>query len=467
MSDISVRRMDLRIEVDLWRWPEGQLRDTLDITRDARNYRFQKSIKNPQGSCQLAMIPQSSTLNILDVLNPMDVIRIYEFGTLKFIGYLTRISYQGSINSTTGKPQRDAVISARQFGGLLVTANIGLGLGTALGEEGDPLLDGAAQLNRQILNATQDGVTFSEMVTILYNSFRDYLTAIDATNFIRYLDTYLNVSSGLTGQDAPALPRTFELFTGTETSLTFWQVAEQLVQRPFNEFWIDNGPRQVSIAGDTVTLPEQASVVFRPTPFNGTVSGGSIGNAFDSLETLTIPKDYLLMFNLNRSMDEVYTFYSVKEPAFQLSDTGRLLLGRARVDTDRVGKYLLRPLITELFYIRVEDLAADEREATESQAIRIADEGAETLLNWFSLNDEFLSGVVTIMVPDESRGDRDPRIGEKVALEGLSGFFYVEGIAHKWEYQKPLMCDLTLTRGYNRTGRIELTDRLFTRNRIR
>lgn len=463
MSD-TIRRMDIRVEIDRWEWPAGNKKDTLDVTPDIMNYRFQKTIKNPQGSCQLAVLPQSADTHILDILSLMDVIRIYEFGTLKFLGFITRVSYQGSINASDGKPLRTATLTCQQFGGLLVTANVGLGLGTALGLESDGLIDAAAALSKAILDASIDGVTFAEMITVLIIAFEDYLTAIDATKFLTYIDTYLDISSGLTSSLAPAIPRTFELFNGTEQTLTFWQLAEQLVQKPFNEFWIDNGPRKVSIDSKDVTLPEKACLVFRETPFNGTKTNGVIGNAFDSLPVKRIDKDHLIQFDLAKSMDEVYTFYSVKQPAFELSDLARLLLGQAEVDKPLVGKYLFRPLITELFYTRVEDIVGEERDITQGAAETISKEAAITLLNWFTDNENYLSGAITHMVP--SNADDDPAIGDKISVYGIDGFFYVEGIAHTWQYRGALKSNLTVTRGFNRTKPIELKDRIFRRNAI-
>lgn len=457
------RKINIRIEVDIWKWPEGSLDRTINITNDILNYRFQKTIKAPQGSCQLSVLPQSATTHIMDILKPMDVLRIYEFGEVKFIGFITRVSYTGAIGSD-GKPNRNATITCQQFGGLLQTANVGMGLGTALGLESDGLIDAAGQLSTAILNGIHDGISFAEIVGLLYTSFRDYLEEIGASNFLTYLSQYFDASAGLSNADVPAIPRTYELFTGTETSLTFWQLAEQLAQKPFNELWVDNGARSVTIGGSNVRLPEKACMVFRPTPFNDTVTETGTTKLWNGMPEIAIPADYLLRFDLARSMDEVYTFYSVKEPAFQLADIPRLLLGKAKVDTDRLGKYLFRPLITELFYTRVESVDGDSQEITSGQAEGVADRAAQTLLNWFQRNEDYLSGSVQIMVPEDD--SLDPRIGEKVSVYGIEGTFYVEGIAHTWQYQGPLKSDLTLTRGYNGGSRIELKDRIFRRNII-
>jgi len=397
----------------------------------------------------------------MDVVKPMDVIRIYEFGTLKFIGYVQRVSYGGSI-ANDGKPSRNSTITCQQMGGLLAYASIGIGLGTALGLDSDGLIDASAKLSKDILDATQDGISFTEMLTVLVNGFFDFIKLIGGSNLLGYINEYFDATSGLTSEDVPGLPRTFELFTGTEQSITFWDVAEQLVERPFNEFWIDNGPRKVSINGKDQTLPEKVCLVFRPTPFNGSKRQGSTDLAFDSLPILKVDRDHLVSFDLSRNMDEVYTMYSVKEAAFQMSEIARLLLGQFVVDTDKIGQYLLKPLITELFFTRMESVTRDKVEMTKGKMEIAAKEAAETLYNWFRNNDQFLSGVISMMVPTDP--DMDPKIGQRIQVYGLEGQFYVEGIAHTWAYQGALKTDLTVTRGFNGNKPMILSDSIFNRS---
>lgn len=476
MSDgRTYRRMDVSVKLDIWSWPDGTLSvHDKDITSSILNYRWQKTIKNPQGSCQINIVPQVDDKNIIDVVHPMDIVKIYEFGQLKFIGFVQRVAYSGSIQGEQGKPNRSSTITCQQFGGLLVTASIGIGLGTALrtqtGEPADdPLREQAIRLPIAIGNAVTDGASYAELVGVVYANFRDYITALGATNFLQYLDQYLDVGVGLSSNETPLIPRTFQLYTGLEESLTFWQLVEQLVQKPFNELWIDSGPRTVDIDGQRVVLPSKSCLVFRPTPFNGTVTGTTGddgGSAFDSLPEVEIPRGYSLGFNLSRSMDEVYTFYSVKQAAFQFTDLIRQLSGIANIDNDRVGKYLFRPLITELFYTRSESLVDGKLQLTNQQAEDVSKNASLTLLNWFKNNDEFLSGTITHMVPDERIGITDPRIGDKVTAYGIDGFFYVEGVSHTWVYGGALKSDLTVTRGFNRKQSIKLTDKIFRRNRL-
>jgi hypothetical protein len=277
------------------------------------------------------------------------------------------------------------------------------------------------------------------------------------------LNEYLDTKTGLTGKSLSFLPRQFELYNGTERTLTFWQLAEQLVQRPFNEFWIDNGPRKVNINSEVIELQTKSSFVLRETPFDGTV-GGVSDKAFSGIDPINIDKDHFLQFDLARSMDEIYTVYDVKHAAFKLDDIARILLGMWSVDREKIGKYLFRPLMSELFYTRVEKTDETSVEAQNKDIEDAGQNATDTLKAWFENNEDYLSGAITHMVPKD--GALDPRIGDKLTVYGIDGYFYVEGIAHTWVYQGSLKSNLTVTRGYNRTKRIVLKDRIFRRNRI-
>jgi hypothetical protein len=314
-------------------------------------------------------------------------------------------------------------------------------------------------------NAVIDGMVYAELLALLYDNFKAAIAALDATNFVTYLDKYLDSTTGLTSSKQPVLPRTFELYTGMEQSMSFWQVAEQLGQKPFNEFFIDNGPRKIFIDGESVELKDKSYLIFREAPFNGTV-GGVSDTSFDNMgDGIYVDKDHLTRFDLARSMDEVYSTYSVKEAAFTLGEIERILLGQWEVDLERVGKYLFKPLVTELFYTRVESIDTTLADVTQRDLETEGKNAALTLRAWFEHNDEYLSGVVSHMVPSDS--DLDPKIGDKLTVYGIKGAFYVEGVAHTWAYQGTLQSNLTVTRGYNRTKKIELKDRIFKRNRIR
>jgi len=465
MAD-TIRRPKIRVEIDRWDWPadgNGSLIETRDVTNDVLNYRFQKSIKTISGSCQISILPQRATVHILDEISNMDVVRIYEFDVLKFIGYVTRVSYDGSIGQD-GKPNRGATITVKQMGGILESASLGLGLGVGLGKDKDWMVASKILLS-SLMRASADGTSFSEILALVIDSWYKFIGKLGATGFQTYLNTYFDVSTGLSPDTHPVAPKSYSLYTGTEMSITLWETVQQIVDSPFNELWIDNGPREVSVNGKTVSLSEKASLVFRPTPFNGRVVGkGAPMNEFDALPIIFIDRDHLTGFGIAKSMDEVYTTYAVKEPAFLLSDVTRIFLGQHVIDSPKVNQFLLKPLVTELFFTRMVSQDGSKDEVTKGTLEGVALDGAKTLKNWFTNNDKYISGAISMMVPSDAT--QDPRIGDRIQVYGVEGYFYVEGISHVWTYGGSLRSDLSVTRGFNGSVPMTFKNSLFVRGEI-
>jgi len=456
------RRVKLSIILDLWEWPKGRLDQSMDITKDVLSYTFQKTIKSPEGVCQLSILPQRDGVHILDTIKIMDVIKIYEFDTLKYIGYVTRESYSGAIN-TDGSPSRGAVIQCAQMGGLLLSASMGLGMGTLLGKPEEELSQKTAELSVALEKASDDGSSFGEVADLTLTAFFDYIVALGGSGLMNYINEYIDTSVGIQCKKVSGLPKTYELMTGTEESINIWDVLSQMVERPFNELWVDNGPRTVQIDGEGVNLGGRSCLVFRPTPFDGTVTDGKVGKAFDALPVVKIDKDHLISFDLARSLDEVYTVYNVKSPAFLLNDIVRILLGIPKVDNNLIGQYLMKPMVVELFFTRLLKKEGDAVDLIKSKAEKVATEAATTLYNWYYNNANTFSGVVSMMVPTDS--SLDPCIGDKIEIYGIEGQFYVEGISHSWSYQGPMKSDLSITRGIGK-DRTKLIDSVFVNNPI-
>ena len=89
------RKPDIKITVDRWDWDSVQQKDTVDITSLCTSYTFQKSIKSPDSGANIDIIPQRDDFNVMDDLNPLDVVKIFEFGKQKFQGYIKRMPFTG------------------------------------------------------------------------------------------------------------------------------------------------------------------------------------------------------------------------------------------------------------------------------------------------------------------------------------------------------------------------------------
>jgi hypothetical protein len=457
-----LRKMDVKIEVDHWEWTltSAKVTATYDLTPLAIAFNWQKSIKNPMGGCTSNFLPQLGSISLIELVNPMDIIRIYEFGTLKFVGYIRKVSFTGTIASD-GKPSRVVSITATAMGGLFQESQLGLNL--FLLQKDLSYQNAAVQLSTTIADACKsDGKQIGVIIKTIIDAWLTFVSSVSGgTAYSSWFSQNIDYQTGLQNTLIPGYPREFWAFTGTEDTLTLWQILQKFAEVPFYELWFDNGPRTVYMNGSNVSLSEKTCLVCRPTPFNGTVQGGVVGKAFDSLPLKTIPLTHLTKYDLNKSMEEVYTFY-IAHPS-NLTTTERYLIasGQFAKDDIKMSKYLYKPMTLQMFYARMGDAIKDAGlTPTGSGDIdNTAKDGAESLKNWYAQSDSMLSGAILMMVPKNP--GNDIQIGDKIEIEDIKGSFYAESVAHSWKYASTLTSSLNVTRGLNGVKQIDLANRIF------
>ena len=393
----------------------------------------------------------------MDDLSPMDVVEIYEFGTRKYVGYIRTITFSGAITTgTPGRPVRQGTIEVSGFGNLLATASLGINLGN-FKSNFEAFFASATKLAVSLEKIMMsDTSTYSQALTTAYGRWVSLIQTIGANQLATYLGNFVDIGYALDTVLSPDFPRSVYLWTGTEKSITLWQAILPIIQVPFNEIWFDNGPRPVFLNNTTqraVQLLNYSTTyaVFRATPFNGTVHGGTTQNTFNTLPFKTVNKTNLVRFDFSKTCDESYTVYNCVTPVMSMNTNTRSALGLLKADSPNLNKYLLRMLTTELFFARLTQSSASgttpQADPNWTQINAVGSDLNQTLLNWFTDNDKYLSGDVVFNVPAEAYND--VYIGEKVRVEGITGSFYVEGVSHQWQMMGAMLSTLSVTRGWN------------------
>jgi len=467
-----VRTPVLKITVERWDWVNGRPKDKnpIDITPYVIEFRWEKTIKSPASNCTLVTLPQTPSMHFLDYFSPMDVINIEEFNVLKYSGFIRSIKGTGFI-APDGKPKRFVTIAAASFGSLIVEGHLGANL-FEISNTFNPVAAALLQFGQKLTDILKTGgATYSKMVYELtqewFNLLNDIITGAGGTiQYQTYINNHMDFSTGVSGSLIPGEPKEFQFFYATDQNFSLFDVLQKICEFPFNELWFDVGPRRVSIDGQIVYLSSnKTNMVLRTTPFNGSKMDGADQSAFDNLETKVIPIGYLTRFDFEKSMEEMYDLYIAHPAIWNLNDNQLIAQADFALDTDAFNKYLLRLLTKEMMYERVGSIKSsspDPQSGTLDQTLRNA---ALTLQNWFSKNDQYLSGVLTIEVPSQAR--YDPLIGEKIAVEGIDdAYFYVEGVSHSWTYGGKLEANLSITRGYGINSPIILKDKIFKRGRF-
>lgn len=470
-QSVTIRRPMIEVWINIWDWTNGQVKESVDITDSLMLYQFQKTIKTPLGTCVLTIVPlvQSNPPNKLvhamDRFNVMDVVRIYEFGVLKFQGYIKRIAANGSI-APDGKPVRNVMIQATHMGGLFAEGEIGWLLVSQrmLGANFTSVEGKAASFVTKVCQLYDtSNLKFGTLLSTLVDEWFNFLGEMGVTTFRQYLKTYLNYTDG-TGADAfddeviwPKSPAFF--YEAQNGDVSFWGEMQKMMEVPFNEIFFDEGPRSVTIKTSEVTLGEDTTyLIGRPTPFNGRIKSGVTLDYFNQLPLQTIPLSHLIRWDLNKMTDEAYSMYVVNPDYLGLTEFTLKAMGDVKVDTDALNKYLCRTLTAELFYDRKVEKMKTELIQNQQNIEDFVKDNITTLYNWFKDNDKSLNGAITMHVPSEN----DICIGSRIDIEGINGEFYVEGLSHTWQYGGAVVSSLNVTRGWGKDNQpIQLTDAIF------
>jgi hypothetical protein len=460
-----VRRMVIKVEVDHWEWSStSRVKETFDLTPLVVSYQWQKSIKTPMGGCSITCLPQLIDRAIIEIVDPMDVVRVSEFGTVKFVGYVRKVSFTGTIQSD-GKPSRVCIITATSMGGIFQESNLGANL--FLLQKSPEFFNAAQDLATKIADKCKQDAPIGDVVKTVVDTWLTFVdTASGSTAYRNWFNNLIDYETGLAETKVPGFAREWMAFTGTEENLTLWQLLEKFGEAPFYELWFDTGPRKVVAGTSTISLQggtaPKTCLICRPTPFNGTVDYQGVNhNYFDTLGVKTVPKSHLVKYDLNKSMEEVYTFYISHPAIWNMQDVLLVATGQAVKDDTKIAKYLYRPLTVQEFYGRIGDAEKDASVSPDNTK-DLEDSlkyGATTLKNWFQYSDIMLSGAILMMVP--KKPENDVWIGDKIELEGLTGHFYVESVQHSWKYQGNLTSSLNVTRGLDGVRSIVLANKMF------
>lgn len=458
-----IRRPSIKIEIDRWDWTRGYL-DTIDVTEAIMSYNFRKTIKSPSGGATLQLLPQNMYRHYLDDVAVMDVVKIFEFDTLKFQGYIRRVGASGYIDQQ-GKPHRSVALQCTSMGGYLLESMLSVNM--SIFRNNLDFMKAAEDLADALIESGQDAMSYNAMVSKLIEVWFGFIDSETSGLYTDYFERYVDFTEAMSKGDSPGYPREMFLFNGEDDELNLWSIIEKLAETPLNEFFFDEGPRTVHISGSNQRLQNPITyLIGRPTPFDGSIgSTGKVENRFREMPVITVPQQYLIKFDLNKSMEDVYSVYLTAPSIYDMSKLELLADGREEIDQVRMDKYLYRLCNKPLYYVTLVSHgegqgARAELTGEQAQLFERAQAVSTTLKNWYEHNDEYLSGTIDFMVLETD----DPRIGEKLEIEGIDGQFYAEGIMHSWNYQGPLKSQATITRGWRTgVGPMELKNRIFKR----
>ena len=463
----AIQRLpQVEIKIIAWDWQKGTIKSEQSVEADsAINMQWQKSIKTPSGSCTITLVAENDAGSFYNQIHILDVIQIYEFSKLKWQGYVSLVAFSGYINMQ-GKPQRTVIVYGASFGTYIMRGSVGVDL--SIHEKTTDLYIASSKLADDITKAAEDGLSLLEITKIITDSWFTFLdTIMNSTKQSYYIKSYVDFITAIDSVTTSNTPKEIFMFQGDTQSLTLWQLLQKISEAPFNEYFFVEGPRDVWVNGSTIKLAEDKTyLVGRPTPFDGSIDllSGAESDRFSSMPFTTIPLSHLLRFDFNKSMEEALSAYIVNPAIVDLSKVELAAIGGYALDQDNLEKYGYIETVKNLYYLRVAKKSRAEKEPNAFNIDVVSQRAADMLKNWYHNNDIFTSGAITHMVPSDS--SKDPRIGEKVEIENVDAYFYVEGVSHMWMYGGALRSNLSVTRGLSKYGtEVKLLNKVFKRGR--
>jgi hypothetical protein len=400
------------------------------------SYSFTESMSDVNGgfSLGLTLEKDSKWRTWLDKLHVMDLVFIYEFDELRFIGYIENIRYSGKIAG--GKPDRKIMISGGNMGRLLSSFKLIMNK-FILKFSGDAK-SVSATLRGTLAMKQSENAPVAEILREIYNNFMHWTLMMAegegekgsklGNGIYQMLKKYVDYESKLSKDVRLKYGINVALYNTGENNI--WEIWQNLLVPPVYEMF-----------GRT-SKEEKFELVFRQAPFDS--------DDWRRLTLNTIPLITISDHDLGQSIEQVYTCYvSVLEGGPYPAQMAMLLdqeedFDFVVIDRDKWKLYGYKPMIvTHRYYDRdLLDQYADDAS--------LMGELTRKLKQWYEYNDEFISGTVSIMTvnPNEWGGKlQNPQIGEKIGLMG--GEFYVEAATHSWNYKGPMVTKLTISRGYN------------------
>jgi len=404
------------------------------VSNDLISYNFSESLGSVASPFTLNLLPtvDAKGRSWLERITLRDLVFIYEFGELRYVGYVESMRYSSEMDND-GKPNRNIIVSGGSLGKLLSTLT--LVLNQAYFNTGDTAESAYKKLITKLSTLLEPGGRIAPVFKIIYDDFMDLIKEVGQLGYVQgvkgILDYFISFTNGISNDLKAQYPVSLSLYNVGSNNI--WQIWSNLLFPPVNELFARWN-----------TDHKQLDIIFRKTPFDA--------SDWKDLPVYDIPSLIVTDFDINRSDNEVFTFYLGTLPGAGIGENLAILMANSAsknyaIDKDLWSIFGFKPLIVEFKYF---DTSKVEEFNSASALIK---DISNMLKTWYEHNDTFYSGKLTIMTPDTNKTlGKNPRIGERINF--LDGTFYIEESTHSWSYGNSMETVLSLSRGaqYNQDG---------------
>lgn len=396
------------------------------------DYNFQHQIESISGSFSISVLPQAvdnSGRSLIDIIEMQDIVKIYEFNKLKFIGIITDAGYSASIQS--GKVARKINLSGYSMGGLL--ESLSFVLDRHLMNDSPDVAGENRKLFDKIAKTFHPGFPVTEAIKTLINSFFEVMgkTSLAGSSVSKHLiEKYIDLN-GIDPNIKFQYSVAFSYYSCGENSI--WQILKDLFPPPLFEMFL----KLDEVAG-------KYKLVLRESPFPYRKKGVWNFLHWRLLPLFKIRPNLITHLDLKKSSQDLFTYVLATLPGSGKSREEAMIVDGVSAsgakDQKKLNKYGFRPLYIEQKFFNRDGSndGFDSKTVTKETSSKVYD--------WFYLGDESYSGELEVMNWGEL-----PDVGDRVSI--LGGEFYVERIMSRFTYAKTMILRIYITRGLDYKGK--------------
>ncbi len=391
------------------------------------SYSYTESLYNVDSPFSMTLTPEedSAGLTWIDKIALMDLVFIEEFGVVRYVGLVHQARYSARMGQDG--PSRTIMISGSGFGSLLKSFGLVMDPRLWLGKIAD--LENL-HLKAELLadSSVKDLMDkfYDNFMTIVFSKPDGAFTQAVMKTLI---EKYINKDE--IAKDYKTLrPLVAGLYqTGVNN---IWDMWGKVMPAPYCELF----GRWDSTDGTDGT-DGKYKIFARRAPFEAADWAGLKPDKVD------IPAIVLTDYDIGYDDSEVFTAFFATASTMGITETMSMVLDGFKIDVPvdegKWTKYGYRPLMTDIKFMK--------RDGEKGDGIPGAlKEISGRMKEWYSKNDEFLSGTISLVSIDDKDVMKYPVVGSKVGF--LGGEFYVEQIERKWSYGDSPRTSLKVTRGY-------------------
>lgn len=398
------------------------------------SYSFTLSINDISGSFSATFFPDyknelGETFSLFDDLKKLQIVEIYEGNGIStdkpvFTGIIRRKKYIAQAHDSGGN--RRISISGTAITGLISQFYINLDVSAcALSKE---LKTQAAIINKLTIDG-KAGESVKNIVKKIWDCFYEISQQLGTPKIKEYIDRFTGGVDSLFDIDNSTFHYPLGCVFNGQTTQDFFSLIDGIVPSPVYEKFAYMGS------------DGKMKIKIRLVPFDNDKW------ATLCLKSHYIESDILQSFDLTESDDEVYTAFYAYLNGYPIDEQKSLILStnidnagvdNVLKDSERFKIYGYRPMTAHFIGYGIKEGEQD------SDSVSGMEQMSLNLKNWYEHLPDMLKGSIVLSLIFNNKINKI-QPGEVVNF--LSGYFYVEGVTHNWNYGSGGEINLSVSRG--------------------